>query len=73
MAKSTKKKDCSEEHGMSYMSSYTSEKPNLNGDWLNFFLLIMLYIIQGFPVGLTLAISNILQSKKLVTYEDQVS
>jgi len=50
-----------------------SEKPNLDGDRLNFYLLIILYIIQGFPVGLSGALPIILQSKKMVTYEDQVS
>jgi len=51
----------------------TSEKPNLDGDWLNFYMLIILYIIQGFPIGLSGALPIILQSKKMVTYEDQVS
>lgn len=50
-----------------------SDVPNLNGDWLNFYLLILLYIIQGFPIGLSGAFPIILQSKKLVTYEEQVS
>ncbi|XP_022174745.1 acetyl-coenzyme A transporter 1-like [Myzus persicae] len=51
----------------------TSEKPNLAGDWLNFYLLIILYIIQGFPIGLSGALPIILQSKKMVTYEDQAA
>jgi len=50
-----------------------AEKPNLDGDWLNLFLLIILYTIQGFPVGVSTALPLILQSKKMVTYEDQVS
>lgn len=50
-----------------------SEKPNLDGDRLNFYLLTLLYIIQGFPIGLSSAIPIILQSNKTVTYEDQVS
>jgi len=54
-------------------SQPTSEKPNLDGDWINFYLLIILYIIQGIPVGLSGALPIILQSKKMVTYEDQVS
>jgi len=49
------------------------EKPNLDGDRLNFYLLIILYIIQGLPIGLSGALPIILQSKKIVTYEDQVS
>jgi len=51
----------------------TFKKPNLNGDRLNFYLLIILYIIQGIPVGLSGALPIILQSKKMMTYEDQVS
>lgn len=51
----------------------TSEKPNLDGDRLNVYLLIILYIIQGFPIGLCGALPIILQSKTMVTYEDQVS
>lgn len=55
-------------------SKTTSEKPNLNdGDWLNFYLLIMLYTIQGFPIGLSFALSTILQEKKMITYSEQVS
>lgn len=50
-----------------------SEKPNLDGDRLNLFLLIILYTIQGFPIGVSTALPLILQSKKIVTYEDQVS
>lgn len=49
------------------------EKPNIDGDRLNLCLLLILYVIQGFPIGFALATSNILQSKKSVTYEDQVS
>ncbi|CAH1724862.1 acetyl-coenzyme A transporter 1-like isoform X2 [Aphis gossypii] len=51
----------------------TLEKPNLNGDRLNFYLLIILYIIQGIPVGLSGALPIILQSRKMVTYEDQAA
>ncbi|XP_026823089.1 acetyl-coenzyme A transporter 1-like [Rhopalosiphum maidis] len=48
-------------------------KPNLDGDRLNFYLLILLYIIQGFPLGLSSSFPIILQSKKMVTYEDQAT
>lgn len=51
----------------------TFVKPNLKGDWLNFFLLMLLYIMQGFPFGLSTGLPLIFQSKKLVTYEEQVS
>ncbi|KAE9541283.1 hypothetical protein AGLY_004528 [Aphis glycines] len=58
-------------NGTQYDSA--SEKPNLDGDRLNFYLLILLYIIQGFPLGLSSAFTIILQSKKIVTYEDQAT
>ncbi|VVC28207.1 Major facilitator superfamily domain,Acetyl-coenzyme A transporter 1 [Cinara cedri] len=48
-----------------------SEKPNLKGDRLNFCLLTLLYVLQGFPIGLSSSIPMILQSKKMATYEDQ--
>lgn len=59
------------EHTFSHEN--TTEKPNLKGDRLNFYLLILLYTIQGFSGGLHTSISIILQSNKSVTFEDQVS
>jgi len=53
--------------------SNSAEKPNLKGDWLNFFLLLLLYTMQGIPFGLTLAMPIILQSNKNVSYKDQVN
>jgi len=53
--------------------SNLDEKPNLKGDWLNFFLLLLLYTMQGIPLGLTLAMPIILQSNKNVSYKDQVN
>lgn len=50
-----------------------SSKPNLKGDWLNFFLLLLLYTMQGFPLGLTSAIPILLQSQNDVSYQDQVN
>lgn len=50
----------------------TSNKPNLKGDWSNLFLLILLYIMQGLPLGLSDAIPVLLQTNKNVTYKDQV-
>lgn len=47
------------------------EPPSLGKDRLNFCLLILLYIIQGFPIGLCIAFPLILQNRKS-TYEDQV-
>lgn len=49
----------------------TSKPPSLDKDRLNFCLLILLYIIQGFPIGLCIAFPLILQNRKS-TYEDQV-
>lgn len=54
-------------------SESAPEKPNLDGDRVNYYLLIVLYIIQGFLIGFSGALSIILQSRKIVTYEDQVS
>jgi len=48
-------------------------KSNLKGDWMNFFLLILLYTIQGLPLGLAIALPIIFQSKKMVTYKEQVN
>ena len=53
--------------------SKSAEKPNLKGDWLNFFLLLLLYTMQGIPYGLALAMPIILQSYKDVSYKDQVN
>lgn len=72
MKNSTGKRDGSSDYVV-VPNKLMSDVPNLNGDWLNFYLLILLYIIQGFPLGLSGAFPIILQSKKLVTYEEQVS
>lgn len=50
----------------------SAEKPNLKGDRLNFSLLMILYIIQGFPIGLSSALPVILQSNPMITFADQV-
>lgn len=50
-----------------------SSQPNLKGDWLSFFLLLLLYTMQGFPLGLTSAIPILLQSRNDVSYQDQVN
>lgn len=49
------------------------QKPNLKGDWCNIFLLVLLYTIQGIPCGFSAGLPIILQSKYMVTYDDQVS
>jgi len=48
-------------------------KPNLKGDWPNIFLLLLLYIMQGIPLGITTVIPILLQSRKNVTYKEQVN
>jgi len=47
-------------------------KTNLKGDWPNIFLLLLLYIMQGVPLGLVAGIPILLQSKQNVTYNEQV-
>lgn len=46
-------------------------KPNLKSDWLNFFVLLLLYTMQGLPLGLSSAIPILLQSKKDTSYQDR--
>lgn len=53
--------------------SNSNDKPNLKGDWLNFFLLMLLYTMQGIPLGIASAMPIILQSNKNVSYKDQVN
>jgi len=53
--------------------SDSADRPNLKGDWLNFFLLILLYTMQGIPLGIAAAMPIILQSNKNVSYADQVN
>lgn len=51
----------------------TWEKPNLKGDRVNIFVLIILYTLQGITYGLTISLLLIFQNKKMVTYTDLVS
>ncbi|XP_026822981.1 acetyl-coenzyme A transporter 1-like [Rhopalosiphum maidis] len=46
-------------------------KSNLKGDWLNIFILFLLYIMQGLPLGIVNVIPILLQSKRNVTYNEQ--
>lgn len=62
---------CDPKEAVAAKKSSMTDIPNLKGDWLNFNLLLLLYVLQGFPVGLSGALSIILQSRKLVTYEEQ--
>lgn len=55
-------------------SSPPPAQPDLRGDRPNLLLLVLLYAIQGVPFGFTVtALPIIMQSKKTVSYEDQVS
>lgn len=50
-----------------------SDDPNLKGDWCNLFLLLLLYTLQGLPLGLvSQAIPMLLKSNKNANYNDQV-
>lgn len=54
----------------------TTSKPESNaatGDKSNIFLLFILYTLQGVSIGITYAIPIILQSKKHISYNDQVN
>ncbi|VVC36429.1 Major facilitator superfamily domain,Acetyl-coenzyme A transporter 1 [Cinara cedri] len=48
-----------------------SVKQNLKGDWLNFFLLLLLYTMQGLPLGISMVLPITLQSKNNTTYHEQ--
>lgn len=53
--------------------SCLQNKANLKGDWLNVFLLVLLYTTEYIPHGFIISLPIIFQSKKLVTYEEQVN
>lgn len=73
MTISTKPGDKSEKQHAENTDSI-SDEPNLKGDWFNFCLLILLYTMQGVPLGFTQVIPIILQSnKEYASYKDQVS
>lgn len=44
---------------------------NTSGDWMNIIILLILYTLQGIPLGLSAAIPIIMQ-KKHITYKEQV-
>lgn len=51
-----------------------NKKPNLSGDLMNFIVLMVLFVLQGVTFGITMsALPIILQSKKTITYDDQVT
>jgi len=64
---------CDPEESVAADKSTMPNIPNLKGDWLNFSLLLLLYVLQGFPIGLSGTLPIILQSRKMVTYEEQVT
>lgn len=71
MKNSQKNDKASEELDVTLHSMST--KPNLKGDRSSLFLLILLYIMQGITFGFSIsALPIILQSKKVVTYGEQV-
>jgi PAT family acetyl-CoA transporter-like MFS transporter 1 len=49
-----------------------SEKSNLTGDYRNIAVLLLLYLMQGIPVGITAAIPILLQNRG-VSYKDQAA
>jgi len=55
------------------MEDATMTKTNLKGDWKNFFLLLLLYTMQGLPLGIAMSMTVLLQANKNVTYKDQVN
>lgn len=48
-------------------------KANPKGDKNNIFLLLVLYTLQGVPLGFSLAIPMIMQNMRLSSYKEQVS
>lgn len=70
MANSVNDEDESEKFEVTHHSLMAP--PNLEGDWMNFFLLIVLYTMQGMTLGVAIAIPFIFQAKKDVSYGDQV-
>ena len=48
----------------------SEEKANLEGDYKNVALLLLLYVLQGIPLGMAASIPMILQNKK-VNYKQQ--
>lgn len=69
----TSKKHRNKQNKYAVTNISISDKPNLKGDWLNIFILLLLYTLQGLQLGLTSAIPILLQSNKNVTYQDQVN
>ncbi|XP_025406915.1 acetyl-coenzyme A transporter 1-like isoform X2 [Sipha flava] len=69
MSESIERENKSEKYAVAISS--ISNEPNLKGDWKNFFLLLLLYTMQGLPLGLISSIPVLLKSNKNVSYNDQ--
>lgn len=50
----------------------TPVKANSKGDKKNIFILLVLYTLQGVPLGLSLAIPIIIQNMHLSSFKEQV-
>lgn len=61
---------CSD-NGMTPSELQTVIKPNLKGDRLNVTLLVLFYMLQGVPIGISFAIRTYMQNMK-VSYIQQV-
>lgn len=59
------------DNGMTPSELQTVIKPNLKGDRLNVALLVLLYMLQGVPIGISFAIRTYMQNMK-VSYIQQV-
>lgn len=55
------------------LEDLTLTETNLKGDWMNFFLLLLLYTMQSLPLGFSAAIPIILQSNQHTKFKDQVN
>lgn len=58
------------------VASATEEAPtgtDLTGDWCNVLLLLLLYMMQGLPLGINTALPVLLKSNTGVSYQDLVS
>lgn len=63
-----------DEFGGTEDAADTAELSNLAGDRLNLLLLLLLYVMQGVTLGFSVTgLPVILESKKVVSYEDQVN
>lgn len=57
---------------MKEMTKQMKEKPNIEGDRINLFLLVLMYTFQGVVSGFSHSFPIIFQQNKRVSYADQV-